>query len=413
MMRLRPGLNHNFTVMGHAHICQRLFHLDVHRDGSAERTGKAAKAGKVIKGPLIGLPAGVVPLTLASPHSPPRYPDPSPADREDNDTVIEEVARDAEAEAAKITAEEAAKGAAEDAAKGPAGETGKAASEEAKSSMAAIDKAEVDLEERVTETQAWFRRACEELKTAHDLLAERKQELVLKQADIEKAQEAAKEQAAKDEVERDGLKKHVLELTEERDAAKGALADAQATVLGKVELLSKANDSIRDLKLKLEGLEGTLLEVRAREETLTKDLEAERQLRRTDAANLEDFVKGKNLWISRLADIADRITTQLATMGMPNMRPSSSANPLFKEQGVDPGYVTKNHFFIAQRALHQESEELGERLEQLASDLRQSETRNRDYIDDKFPTQMEELRNMIVRRPSSSSSSSRRHHSSR
>ena len=94
-------------------------------------------------------------------------------------------------------------------------------------------------------------------------------------------------------------------------------------------------------------------------------------------------------------------------------RPNSSANPLFEEQGDDFGFVSKNHFFIAQRALHQESEALGERMEQLASDLRQSETRNRDYIDEKFTTQMEELSNMIMRRPSSSSSSTRRRHSSR
>ena len=33
--------------------------------------------------------------------------------------------------------------------------------------------------------------------------------------------------------------------------------------------------------------------------------------------------------------------------------PNSSANQLFKEQGGDNGYVTKNHF-IAQRGLHQE-----------------------------------------------------------
>ena len=68
---------------------------------------------------------------MVPPHSPSRYPDPSPADREDIDTVIEEVARDAEAEADKIAAEEAAKTAAEEAAKEPAGEAGKAAAEEA------------------------------------------------------------------------------------------------------------------------------------------------------------------------------------------------------------------------------------------------------------------------------------------
>ena len=52
--------------------------------------------------------------------------------------------------------------------------------------------------------------------------------------------------------------------------------EAQAAVLIKVEELSKANDAIKDLRLKLEGLEGTISEVRAREETLTKNLEKER-----------------------------------------------------------------------------------------------------------------------------------------
>ena len=66
-MRLCPGLDHNLTVMGHAHFYQRLFQLDVNHDGKVERSGKAAKAaakaGKVAKGPLFGLPAGVVPLS--------------------------------------------------------------------------------------------------------------------------------------------------------------------------------------------------------------------------------------------------------------------------------------------------------------------------------------------------------------
>ena len=63
-------------------------------------------------------------------------------------------------------------------------------------------KAKVDLKESIAEVQAWFCQAHEELKVAQDLLAERKQELVLKQADVEKAQEAEKEQAAKDEAAR-------------------------------------------------------------------------------------------------------------------------------------------------------------------------------------------------------------------
>nr|XP_040249543.1 tol-Pal system protein TolA-like [Aegilops tauschii subsp. strangulata] len=188
------------------------------------------------------------------------------ADQENIDTIIREVARDAEAEANKIAAEEAAKDAAEDVAKEPPGETGKAAAEEtdkgpareagkaaaeegavedqpsssaasgsgrylkvsddlfvhlpgtestgvptkgevfddeAKSRMAVVDKAEADLEERVAEVRAWFRQAHKDLKAAQDMLAECKLEIVMKQADIEKAQEVVKQQAAQDEAARD------------------------------------------------------------------------------------------------------------------------------------------------------------------------------------------------------------------
>ena len=56
-------MKHNFTVMGHTHFCQRLFQLDVGDDSRADRAGKAMKAGKAVKGPQFGLPAGVVPLS--------------------------------------------------------------------------------------------------------------------------------------------------------------------------------------------------------------------------------------------------------------------------------------------------------------------------------------------------------------
>ena len=128
------------------------------------------------------------------------------------------------------------------------------------------------------------------------------------------------------EVERDGQKKKVLELAKEKDTINGALVEAQAAVLGKAELLSKANDSINDLKRKLEGLEGTLSEVRAREETLTKDLEEERQLRRNDAAEHKEYAEGINHWASRLANVAGRITTKQTTMGMPNVRYAPEPN---------------------------------------------------------------------------------------
>ena len=51
--------------------------------------------------------------------------------------------------------------------------------DKAKSRMAAVDKAEADLAERVAEMQAWFRQAHKELKVAQDLLAKRKHDLML------------------------------------------------------------------------------------------------------------------------------------------------------------------------------------------------------------------------------------------
>ena len=51
-------------------------------------------------------------------------------------------------------------------------------------------------------------------------------------------------------------------------------------------------------------------------------------------------------------------------------RPSTSSNPLFDEHDTPNGYVSKTQLFGVQRALHQESEALGDRIEQLATDLR-------------------------------------------
>ena len=66
--------------------------------------------------------------------------------------------------------------------------------------------------------------------------------------------------------------------------------------------------------------------VRAREETLTKDLEEERQLRRNDATEHKEYMEGINRWVGRLADVAGRTTTKLAAMGMPNARYSPEPN---------------------------------------------------------------------------------------
>nr|XP_020182544.1 tropomyosin-like [Aegilops tauschii subsp. strangulata] len=123
------------------------------------------------------------------------------------------------------------------------------------------------------------------------IVAQRTQELEQKHKDALDA--LALDHAGKVEkleLERDGLKKEILELTEERDTANRTLADSQVAISDKAKLLSEAKDSINDLNLKLDGLEGTLSEARAREETLNKALEDERQLRSDDAAAHKDYV---------------------------------------------------------------------------------------------------------------------------
>jgi hypothetical protein len=83
-------------------------------------------------------------------------------------------------------------------------------------------------------------------------------------------------------------------------------------------------------------------------------------------------------------------------------------------------FVTKSHLFGAQRALHQEQQAMSERIDNLATDLRLSEQRTRDYFDHKLDdhkqendTRMDEIRALLLNRSSSTLSSSRRTRSSR
>ena len=102
-------------------------------------------------------------------------------------------------------------------------------------------------------------------------------------------------------------------------------------------------------------------------------------------------------------------------------RPSTSTNPLFLEQDDDmSSYVTKSHLFGAQQALHQEPQAMSNRIDNLATDLRLSEQRTRDYFDHKIDEQkqesnarMDEIRALLVNGSSTSSSYSRRCRSNR
>nr|XP_020170553.1 uncharacterized protein LOC109756107 [Aegilops tauschii subsp. strangulata] len=59
-----------------------------------------------------------------------------------------------------------------------------------------VEAAEVDFQKRVEQTQVWFAEAWQELRTGPEQLSQSWDELLLKQSDIEKAQEEAAQQAA-------------------------------------------------------------------------------------------------------------------------------------------------------------------------------------------------------------------------
>ena len=115
--------------------------------------------------------------------------------------------------------------------------------------------------------------------------------------------------------------------------------------------------------------------------------------------------------------IRSSLSTTHICLGMMH-RPSTYTNPLFMEQDDDMNsFVTKSHLFGAQRALHQEQQAMSEHIDNLATDLRLSEQRTRDYFDHKIDdhkqendARMDEIRALLLNR---SSSTSRRSRSSR
>ena len=92
-------------------------------------------------------------------------------------------------------------------------------------------------------------------------------------------------------------------------------------------------------------------------------------------------------------------------------RPSYSTNPLFIEQDDDmSSFITKSHLYGAQRVLHQEQQAMNDRIDNLATDLRLSEQRTRDYFDNKLDAhkqendaRMDDIWALLVNRPPSTS----------
>ena len=81
-------------------------------------------------------------------------------------------------------------------------------------------------------------------------------------------------------------------------------------------------------------------------------------------------------------------------------------------------YITKASIFDLQRQMQGTESRLRERIENLSIDIRHSEARKRDCIDNKLSAQkeeqdarMEEIQTLLIKRSSPSSSSRRRHSS--
>ena len=82
-----------------------------------------------------------------------------------------------------------------------------------------------------------------------------------------------------------------------------------------------------------------------------------------------------------------------------------TSSPVFDDQDTND-YVTKLHHFGFQRVMNDANDASNARNENLANSIRQSKAWNRDYLNAKMATQMDELRTMIASRKSSSSSTS-------
>nr|XP_020186719.1 tropomyosin-1, isoforms 33/34-like [Aegilops tauschii subsp. strangulata] len=108
--------------------------------------------------------------------------------------------------------------------------------DKAKSKEAVAHKVEADFVERVAKAQAWFRQAHEELKAAQGQLAQRDLELLLKQADLEKARDEVREEASKAEAIRSQREAELN--SQEEDLAKRE-ADIDAKIHAKDEEVEK------------------------------------------------------------------------------------------------------------------------------------------------------------------------------
>jgi len=114
--------------------------------------------------------------------------------------------------------------------------------------------------------------------------------------------------------------KKISMLETKRDKALHSLMETQVAASEKTQQLTFAKESIADLELKLTTLKETLETARGRERTLIKDLQNEQELLKSAAAAHNDHVSGVQIWTEKLVDIAEKLATQLSTMGLQGFR---------------------------------------------------------------------------------------------
>ena len=91
------------------------------------------------------------------------------------------------------------------------------------------------------------------------------------------------------------------------------------------------------------------------------------------------------------------------------------SSPIFDNNDSANNYITKASIFGLQQQMQGAHSTLRERIENLSIDIRHSEARKRDYIDNKLfaykeeqDARMEEIQTLLAKRSSPSSSSRRR-----
>jgi hypothetical protein len=113
-----------------------------------------------------------------------------------------------------------------------------------------------------------------------------------------------------------GSAKEAAALKEEAQKAEILMKEVQLQLPSKGQAFDTANDTITGMKARLGTLERMIESAVVHEKQLIRDLENTRVLQKDAEDKLANQVQQRDLWIKSLVDIAERLTAQIAMMGM-------------------------------------------------------------------------------------------------